>query len=133
MSTRRKQPGKQILTWISLGIGLVLVYNLSRGILDLLNARERVVESQTEVDNLLSRKTELEKQYFNQSSSAFVEQEIREKLRLSKPGETVVLIDGDLPPASGSALISLTQKKPDPPPIWCRWLNLLLYPESPRS
>ena len=91
MSTNKRW-GKTLGLWLVLVIGVVLIVDLSRGIINLLSSRERVVEAEERVVSLEEEKERLEKLYDEQLSDEYIEMEIRNKLQMSMPGEVVILL-----------------------------------------
>lgn len=88
MSIRR-----QVISVIAVLLGAYFTIVLSRDLLELLSARERIAGEQEKVTSLENEQQELASQLEYVMSEEFVEREAREKLLLSKPGETVVLVD----------------------------------------
>ena len=87
MSIRR-----QIFTALAVLLGAYLIIVLSKDLLGLLSARERIGREQGEVTRLEEEQQELASELEYVTSEEFVEREAREKLLMSKPGEVVVLI-----------------------------------------
>lgn len=125
MSTEDKQPVKWSY-WLVVAVSILLMVNLSRGVWGLWQARERVIKAQQKVDNLRAEKEKLEEDLKYQLSDEYAEREIRDKLNLAKPGETVLIIPPVTPIATPSTI--LTQPKNDfiDQPIWRRWVRVIL-------
>jgi cell division protein FtsB len=125
MSIRR-----QIFTAIAVLLGTYLTIALSKDLLGLLSARERIAKEQEEVTRLEEEQQELASELEYVSSEEFVEREAREKLLMSKPGEVVVLLpeeDGEKEePASyegsGEAKKELAN--------WEKWIQLFGFYKS---
>ena len=81
------------------------------------NTRESLSETQKDFDNLEREKTELEGDINNLSTARGIDEEIRNKFRVTKDGEgMIVLID--------SPEISTTTEEENQKSFWSRLLNL---------
>jgi cell division protein FtsB len=87
MSIRR-----QFFTAVAVLLGAYLTIALSKDLLGLLSARERIAKEQEEVTRLEEEQQGLASELEYVTSEEFVEHEAREKLLMSKPGEVVVLL-----------------------------------------
>ena len=97
-------------------IGLFLIVNLTRSILSLLRAGDKIKEAQEQVAELQFKNDELKKRLAEMQSPAYLEKIAREKLGLAKKGEVVVILppyQPPSPPAGGENL-----------PNWKKWLRL---------
>ena len=83
------------LVVLALLLGTFFIITFSRDLLDLMSSRERIAKEQAEVAQLEGEQQELASELNQVMSDEFVEKEAREKLLLSKPGETVVLLPPD--------------------------------------
>lgn len=106
-------------------VGTVLIVNLSKGIFDLLAVKQRVIEAEGQVQKLEDENKALEKQYITHTAPAYMEQEIREKLGLARPGEVIVIVP--TPAASAAAFLDegVGEQGADSLPIWQKWLRVL--------
>ena len=80
------------LVVLALLLGTFFIITFSRDLLDLMSSRERIAKEQAEVAQLEGEQQELASELNQVMSDEFVEKEAREKLLLSKPGETVVIL-----------------------------------------
>jgi cell division protein FtsB len=81
--------------------------------------RRGILETrQLELTRLQEKDKELEKRLQIAQSPEFIEREAREKLNLSKPGETVILID-QIPKMNGNTYIVDTNT-----PNWKQWWEI---------
>jgi cell division protein FtsB len=106
------------LTILIVGVGLII--SLSRDILRLLKAGDRIKQSQVRVEELEKKNRELAglKAYYE--SEEFIEQQARNKLNLSKKGETVVVL-----PENVEELIDYQPPgELEKDPSWRQWWNL---------
>src|SRR3989337_2335861 len=83
------------LVVLALLLGTFFIITFARDLLDLLSSRERIAKEQAEVAQLEGEQQDLASELNQVMSDEFVEKEAREKLLLSKPGETVVLLPPD--------------------------------------
>jgi cell division protein FtsB len=113
---------RKIINLAILIIGIGLIINLSRDILRLLKADDRISQAQQRVEELEKQQAELQekKDYFE--SDQFVEEQARNKLNLSKEGEAVVIL-----PPNVDELVGYQQPEETPViPNWRQWLNLFM-------
>lgn len=114
---------KIILLLTTLLIGIFLIINLSRGVIEAWQSGNRVAIEQKKVDSLKAENQRLKSKIDYLKSDAYVEKEARDKLNLAKPGETVVI----LPKEQLEKQIAEKQKeKKGPPPPWKQWTFLIL-------
>ncbi|MCH7952219.1 septum formation initiator family protein [Patescibacteria group bacterium] len=73
-------------------LGAFLTIVLSKELLELLSAQERIAKEQEAVSRLEKEQQELASQLEHVTSEEFVEKEAREKLLMRRPGEMVVLL-----------------------------------------
>lgn len=73
-------------------IVLIITYNLVSQIVQAIKSGERLSEASDGVFKLQNQNKELKKKLTEMQSSDFIEQQARNKLGLSKKGETVVII-----------------------------------------
>jgi cell division protein FtsB len=98
-----------------------LVYHFGTQIFDSLSAEKRLEEELDRVADL-QRKNEEYKQKLSQVNTIeFIEQQARNKMNLSRPNETVIII----PNQQLQAVISMDTRPDDPQvPNWQGWLRL---------
>jgi len=108
------------INWIIIIIGIVLIINLSRSILDLSNRSGLVGDAQERLREVQEENAKLREQYRHVQSDEYIEQVAREKLGLGKEGETVYVL-----PKMNE--LDIKQKAEATPfPIWKQWLNIFL-------
>lgn len=86
---------KKLTYGLVIVIVLVIAYNLLRQITQALKSGERLSEATEELYKLQNKNQELKKKLPQIQSLDFIEQQARDKLGLSKKGETVVIIPED--------------------------------------
>lgn len=111
----------KIKTFFILIIGIILVVNLSRNLLRLLNAAKRIDQKKKEVALLQKEEEDLKRKKEYVESEEFVEKEAREKLNMSKEGEAVALLPENLKKILG---ISRWQGREDQKTNFQRWLEV---------
>lgn len=119
---------RRFVGWIITMFLLVLVVHLSRSAWGLWQMRSRVTDAEAEVRALAEKKDQREKQVAAQSSPFAIEKEIRDKLQMAKPGETVVIIPGGGLHTSGDNLQVETSQRyenAENVPNWKRWWEVL--------
>lgn len=102
---------------VTVGIGLII--SLSRNIYRLLKAGDQVKLAQQRLEKVEKEHQELIKKKEYYQSEEFVEKEARNKLNMSRPDETVVI----LPPDIGQTE-EIPSIFPSEIPNWRRWLKL---------
>lgn len=106
-----------IMFFISI-VCLIFIVSLSRSIYSLWQRGDLVTQRETQKDQVLAENTELQQKLEFVNSTPFVEQEAREKLNLSRGGETVVVLPKDLEPVAESSEAS------ELPQNWQQWWGL---------
>lgn len=109
---------KKTINGLLIIIGLILIVNLLRDIYGLAQKRGEVRETEDKLAKILEEQKDLQKQLEYVNSLEFVEKEAREKLGLSKPGETVVFL-----PENIGEMIPKEEKPPEVP-NWKKWGQL---------
>lgn len=101
-------------------ISLIVAYNLVIQIIQAVKSGERLSQSADVVYKLEAKNKELKRQLTQIQSPEFIDEEVRNKLGMSKKGETIVIIPEEkikaILGASSSAQIRL--------PNWLGWLKV---------
>lgn len=111
---------KRIISFTILIIGISLIIKLCGDIFRLLKAGDQVRLAEEKIERLEKERQQLleKKQYYQ--SEEFIEEEARNKLGLSRPGETVVIL-----PPNVSQILGREEEKPaEEIPNWKKWLKL---------
>lgn len=96
-----------------------LIISFSRSVWDLWQKQGEIGKAKARVEDLRAENNRLRGQLEYTKTDEFVEKEAREKLKLVKPDETVVMIpDSVLKAATASA------SPTPPPPNWEQWMRL---------
>ncbi len=104
-------------------IGLLLIISLARNILKISEAKRRIENERTRVENLKKENEALEKRLAETSGVEFIEKQLRDKLGLAKEGEIVVVLPEEKVLEQLVSKIS-EEEETLPDPIWKRWLKL---------
>ncbi len=83
---------RNILLVIGAIVALMLIANSAKRLMSFRTTSRKVEEAQVQLDKLKAENTNLQKQLDYTKSGEFKEKEIRDKLGLAKPGETVVIL-----------------------------------------
>jgi cell division protein FtsB len=111
---------KKIVFFIILIISLFIINNLSHSIYSLWQKKQLVTDAQFEVDKEKQRNLELKNKLNQINRPQFIEEEARNKLFLSKPGEQILVIsEKDL-----QASLSSKPKPKDTRPNWKKWWDM---------
>ena len=95
-----------------------LIVSLSRNIWHLWSSGAQVEEAEAQLRVLARENYELSQQAQIAERPENIEKEIREKLYLNKPGETVVMLPDKLPNLQGEA----KKEEPVELPNWEKWI-----------
>lgn len=115
---------KKIVFILILLLFIGLFYSLGKQVYDSLQASSRLGQEAGNLANLQKQNSDLKKKLAQTQSPGFIEQEARDKLNLSRPGETVVMIPQTEIDKVLGAQITPT---PTPLPNWQGWLGLFLH------
>lgn len=109
---------------IIVGVGiavLAVLYSLGRQISDAMLAGNRLDQAASELSQLQKKNNELQGRLKEVQTIGFIEKEARDKLNLSRNGETVVVI----PDSEISRVLGLSSKVEEIKlPNWQGWLKL---------
>jgi cell division protein FtsB len=83
---------KNIITGVFVLSLLMLCLSIFRNVLQMLKAEKRLDLAQQKVDSLQTEQQQLIQDKSRQDSVEYVESQIRNKLKLIKPGETMVIL-----------------------------------------
>lgn len=102
-------------------VSVYLSYTLSKSLLELYQARDRVTTQQRRLDEAKSENLALKERLEDVRSLDFLEKEARERLNMQLPGEVVIVIEGvksDKKREPGRGEVKV--------PNWNKWMKLLL-------
>ena len=120
MLSTSKIINNRIIKIIIVIIGIGLIISLSRNIYRLLQAGNQVKLTEQNLEELEKEHQELQEQRDYYQSEEFIEEEARNKLNMSKPGETVVILPPNISGSSGETASSEISEIPN----WRKWFNL---------
>lgn len=109
---------RNLLLFLAVIIGIILVVNYSKRILSLRTTSQKVAEADAQLEKLKSENEALKRELEYKKSEKFAEEEIRNKLGLVKEGETIVILPGEKEEPESS----LSQKQHIS--NWQKWKNL---------
>lgn len=116
----KKTLPKKVFNWLIFLVGLGLIVSLTRDILRLLKADDRIKQAQLRVEKLERENIELSELREYYQSEAFIESQARNKLNLAREEETVVIL-----PPNVSELVGWQEPtEPEQIPSWRQWLQL---------
>lgn len=111
---------KKVIQIAIIVVGISLIVNLTRDILRLLKAGERIKQA----ENRLEKTKEENKQLFEKkdyyASEEFIEEIARNKLNMARPGETIVVLPPNLAEVVGRKEKETLSELPN----WRKWWNL---------
>mgnify|MGYP001594732831 CR=1 FL=1 len=101
-------------------IGLLLIVNLTRSIVELLGSWNKIDEVKKEMEFSQKKNDELKIKLEKVQSREFIEKIARDKLGLAKEGETVVILPSIEPEATKSGVETNL-------PNWQKWWQLFFW------
>lgn len=112
---------KKILSLLVTAICLIFIFNLSKELLRLSKVDERIGQAKQKKEELKLENWQLKQELAYRQTDEFIEEGIRDKLLMSKKGETMVIVpSGSINIASSSADIK-NKKELD---NWEKWLEV---------
>jgi cell division protein FtsB len=121
---------QQILTWVFLVCGVLLVVGILRNSVKTIEAQRRLSESKALVASLEDKQYKLIQGQEKYQSQEYLDKQIRNKLKLVLPGETLVILPEQLKEEEEEALYHLEEEEKvleREVPIWREWLTLLRF------
>ncbi|MFH0864385.1 MAG: septum formation initiator family protein [Candidatus Gottesmanbacteria bacterium] len=109
---------KKIINLLIIIIGLFLIINLTRSIREILQAGDRIKNTENQVNELQNKNKDLKKKLAEVESPAYLEKTAREKLGLAREGEIVVIMP------SPNTVIDLSGAHDANLSNWEKWRNL---------
>lgn len=100
-------------------LGFYLIVSFSRDVVDLLQKGKDVEKGQLKLEMAMEENKELKGQIEYVKTPEFVEKEAREKLGMSKPGETLIIL-----PENVKELANRKEEKKEELPNWKKWGQL---------
>src|SRR3989338_8126285 len=86
---------RNFLLFVALLIGIILVVNSLRRLVSFRSTAQQVKDAEKRLETLKKESESLKRELEYKKSKDFAESEIRNKLGLTKEGETVVILPGD--------------------------------------
>lgn len=114
---------KRIALGLIILVSLVVAYNLVIQIMAAVKSGERLSQAADTVYKLEAKNKELRKKLAEIQSSEFIEEQARDKLGLSKKGETVVII----PEEKLKLVLGASQAAQVRLPNWLGWLKVFWH------
>src|SRR5579872_919374 len=111
---------RNILLVIGAIVALMLVFNSTKRLLSFRTTSQKVNEAQMQLDKLKQENSDLQKQLAYTQTQQFQEEQIRDKLGLAKPGETVVM----LPNQNNNSQPTDSASQAVPEPNYIKWWNI---------
>lgn len=108
---------KKIGFFGALILGLIILFNLSSSLPDLISKSKKVEKEKEKLEALQRENEKLRTEIEQKKNQEFVEKEAREKLGFTKEGETLIVIPKEEPQKKES--------KPQEESNWRKWTNLL--------
>ncbi len=106
---------------------MVLIVNLGRDIFRLMKSEERVLKVEEKLEVVEQENAGLKKTKKYYESDQFLEEQIRNKLQMAKPGETVLILPEEIQEGTAVGKVSsLVKAGEDEEELanWQKWLEL---------
>jgi len=119
------------LVFVILIISFILIFNLLRDVRRLIRAEERIVKVEERLEQVKEENEEFKgtKEYYQ--SNAFLEEQIRNKLQMARPGETILILPKKLSEvkeessySEASSFAKASEDKSEDKENWEKWLEL---------
>lgn len=101
----------------------LLIISLMRNIAKTVAAQKRIQKEEARVESLRVENEKLRERLEKETSEAYIEKQMRDKLGLAKKGETIVILP-DEETLKKLAPVLLSEEDVLPDPNWKKWLNL---------
>ncbi len=117
---------KKLSSYLFLIFAIVLIINLFKDALRLASAGQRLDQAEAKLVKLRQENKELKDRLEYYQGEEFVEEEIRNKLQLTKPGEQIVILPEQLQKSLDQEEELGLKQEEELLPNWQKWLNLFL-------
>ena len=115
------------LSFVFFSLSIVLIINLGRDIFRLIKSEERVARGEEKLGEIEQENSDLKKTKEYYKSDQFLEEQIRNKLQMAKPGEKVLILPEELQEGTGvgeeSSFGEMAEDKGELA-NWQKWLEL---------
>lgn len=112
-------PNQKVLQYFLIVIGIFLFLNLIRSIVSISQKGHIIEDTQSRLLAEEERNSKLTRELAKVESPEYIEQQVRDKLNLGRPGEYMVI----LPPMTPAPTPEAEVKEP----VWERWKELFWY------
>jgi len=113
---------KKIIYILFIILTLGFFYNFGRQIYESLQSGSRFDREVEDLSKLQQKNFELKKRLEEVGSTQFIEEQARDKLNLSRSGETMMII----PQEEINKILEAGKPTPTPLPNWQGWLKLII-------
>jgi cell division protein FtsB len=123
LTTKIKARLKTYSNLVLLAISLLMLVSLTRNIIKVREAKERLKEKEAYIEKIKGENEELSQKAKIFKSEEFIEKQLRDKLGLAKEGETIVV----LPDEEIIKKFAPSDEKEEeilPDPNWKKWFKL---------
>jgi len=112
---------KRLLAIPALIVGLLVIFHLSRSIVGIYRSGGRAEGLRAEVAGLREEKKELEEEKAFRESLEFVEREARDKLRMVREGEHILVLPGGQDEQIRNSKFEIRNDEEEP--NWKKWVE----------
>ncbi len=114
---------KKFLGYATLGLVALLLISTVKNVNRVINIRKQVEVERERVEKMQAENVKLQAQIAEAQGSDFIDKQIRNKLGLTKEGETIVILpDESILKSLAPALVIDEETLPDP--NWLKWKKL---------
>ncbi len=113
---------KKTTYYLSICLILLLIFNVSKDIYRLMNAGQRLEDAEKKLAAIVEENEKLKKQQKDGKNDYYLEKEIRDKLGMAKPDETVIILPEELELTDKH----LGEEEKQNLPNWEKWLNVFI-------
>jgi len=116
---------RKITSYLILILAFFLVVGLVKDIWRLMHADERIHKAEKQLTSLKKENQQLAEKLDYYQSDQFLEEQIRDKLQMAKPGEKIVILPEDLGKVASEGQ-KFKKENQQLLPNWKKWLELFL-------
>lgn len=120
---------KKIASYLALIFALVLIIGFFKDAWWLMHADERLKEAEDKLAEVKIENKKLQKKLEYYQSDEFLEEQVRNKLQMAKPGETVLILPEEINQgtsllATSSASVAPSEEEKEDLANWKKWFKL---------
>lgn len=117
---------KKLLTYVIMILSLVMAVKIARDIYSLWHTEDRLIEAEEELVEAQKEKQQLEQELSQAEGQEWWERQVRDKLMMARPEETVVVVPEEVTSLSGIEEEKGVMGEEEELKPWQQWRNLFM-------